>query len=45
MTDLVVGNTLLLGQPYTPAADLLHGEETVLYEDADYQGIEKREEM
>lgn len=29
----------------TPAADLLHGEETVVYADAGYQGIEKRTEM
>jgi transposase, IS5 family len=29
----------------TPAADLLHGEETVVYADASYQGIEKRDEM
>ena len=29
----------------TPAADLLHGEESVVYADAGYQGIEKREEM
>jgi IS5 family transposase len=29
----------------TPAADLLHGEETVVYADADYQGIEKQYEM
>jgi len=29
----------------TPAADLLHGEETVVYADAGYQGIEKRVEM
>ena len=29
----------------TPAADLLHGEVTVVYEDAGYQGIEEREEM
>jgi len=29
----------------TPAAELLHGEETVLYGDAGYQGIEKRPEM
>jgi len=29
----------------TPAADLLHGEETVVYTDAGYQGIEKRPEM
>ena len=29
----------------TPAADLLHGEETVVYADAGYQGIEKRAEM
>jgi IS5 family transposase len=29
----------------TPAADLLHGEETVVYADAGYQGIEKRPEI
>jgi IS5 family transposase len=29
----------------TPAADLLHGEETMVYADAGYQGIEKRGEM
>ena len=29
----------------TPAADLLHVEESVAYADAGYQGIEKREEM
>jgi IS5 family transposase len=29
----------------TPAADLLHGEETVVYAVAGYQGIEKRDEM
>lgn len=29
----------------TPAADLLHGEETVVYADAGYQGIEKHHEM
>ena len=29
----------------TPAADLLHGEETVAYADSGSQGIEKREEM
>ena len=29
----------------TPAADLLHGEEKVVYADAGYQGIEKRDEM
>ena len=29
----------------TPAAELLHGEEIVLYADAGYQGIEKRPEM
>jgi IS5 family transposase len=29
----------------TPAAELLHGEETVVYADAGYQGIEKRAEM
>ena len=29
----------------TPAAELLLGQETVVYADAGYQGIEKREEM
>ncbi|MEI6030745.1 MAG: IS5 family transposase [Synechococcaceae cyanobacterium ELA739] len=29
----------------TPAADLLHGQEKVVYADAGYQGIEKRAEM
>jgi IS5 family transposase len=29
----------------TPASELLHGEETVVYADSGYQGIEKREEM
>jgi IS5 family transposase len=29
----------------TPAAELLHGGETVVYADSGYQGIEKREEM
>jgi Transposase and inactivated derivatives, IS5 family len=29
----------------TPAADLLHGEGKVVYADAGYQGIEKRDEM
>jgi IS5 family transposase len=29
----------------TPAAELRHGDETVVYADAGYQGIEKREEM
>ena len=29
----------------TPAAELLHGEETVVYADSGYQGIAKREEM
>ena len=29
----------------TPAAELLHGEEEVVYADAGYQGIEKRPEM
>ena len=29
----------------TPAAELLHGEESVVYADAGYQGIEKRSEM
>ncbi len=29
----------------TPAAHLLHGEETVVYADAGDQGIEKRSEM
>jgi IS5 family transposase len=29
----------------TPAVELLHGQETVVYVDVGYQGIEKREEM
>jgi IS5 family transposase len=29
----------------TPASDLLHGEETLVFADAGYQGIEKRDEM
>jgi IS5 family transposase len=29
----------------TPTAELLHGEETVVYSDSGYQGIEKRGEM
>jgi IS5 family transposase len=29
----------------TPAVQLLHGEEEVVYAHADYQGIEKRPEM
>jgi IS5 family transposase len=29
----------------TPAAELLHGDETVVDADAGYQGIEKREEL
>jgi IS5 family transposase len=29
----------------TPAADLLHGEEEVVYADSGYQGIAKRPEM
>ena len=29
----------------TPAAELLHGEERVVYADAVYHGFEKREEM
>jgi IS5 family transposase len=29
----------------TPAAELMHGEETVVYVNSGYQGIEKREEM
>jgi IS5 family transposase len=29
----------------TPAAELLHGQETVVYADSGYQGIGKREEM
>jgi IS5 family transposase len=32
-------------QDLTPAADLLHGEESVVYAVAGYQGIEKRDEM
>ena len=33
------------GHDLTPAAELLHGEEQIVYADASYQGIEKREEM
>jgi IS5 family transposase len=33
------------GHDLTPAADLLHGEETVVDADAGHQGIEKRPEM
>jgi IS5 family transposase len=29
----------------TPAPELLHGEESVVYADAGYQGIDKRSEM
>lgn len=29
----------------TPSADLLHGDEEVVYADAGYKGIEKRKEM
>jgi len=29
----------------SPASELLHGEESVVYADAGYQGIEKRSEM
>ena len=29
----------------TPVADLLHGEVTVVYADAGYQGMEKSDEM
>ena len=32
-------------QDLAPAADLPHGEETVVYADAGYQGIEKQDEM
>ena len=32
-------------QDITPAAELLHGEETVVYADAGYPGIEQRPEM
>ena len=32
-------------QDLAPVADLLHGEETVVYADAGYQGIEKQDEM
>lgn len=32
-------------QDLTPAAELLHGEETVVYADAGFQGIEKRPEF
>ena len=40
-----VGTTAAHVHDLTPAADLLHGEEIVVYADAGYQGIEKREEM
>ena len=30
---------------HTPAAEVLHGEESVVYTDGCYQGIEKRPEM
>jgi IS5 family transposase len=40
-----VENTAANVHDLTPAADLLHGEEVVVYADAGYQGIEKREEM
>jgi len=32
-------------QDLIPAADLLHGEEQIVYADAGYQGVEKRDEM
>ena len=41
----VVETTAANVHDLTPAADLLHGEEIVVYADAGYQGIEKREEM
>ena len=40
-----VGTTAANVHDLTPAAELLHGEETVVYADAGYQGIEKRPEM
>ena len=40
-----VGMTAANVHDLTPAAELLHGEETVVYADAGYQGIEKRPEM
>ena len=40
-----VETTAANGHDLTPAAELLHGEETVVYADAGYQGIEKRPEM
>lgn len=40
-----VKTTAANGHDLTPAADLLHGEKEVVFADAGYQGIEKREEM
>ncbi len=40
-----VGTTAANVHDLTPAPELLHGEETVVYADAGYQGIEKRSEM
>jgi IS5 family transposase len=42
---LSVETTAANVQDLALAADLLHGEETVVYADAGYQGIEKRVEM
>ncbi|QNI69416.1 transposase [Cyanobium sp. NS01] len=40
-----VGTTAANAHDLTPAAELLHGEEEVVYADAGYQGIAKRPEM
>ena len=42
---LSVETTAANVQDLALAADLLHGEETVVYADAGYQGIEKQDEM
>jgi transposase, IS5 family len=42
---LAVETTAANVHDLTPAAELLHDEEVVVYADAGYQGIEKREEM
>ncbi|WP_254940919.1 transposase [Cyanobium sp. Morenito 9A2] len=39
------GTTAANVHDLTPAADLLHGEETLVYADASYEGIEKPPEM
>ena len=40
-----IGTTSAKVHDLTPASELLHGGETVVYADSGYQGIEKREEM